>query len=114
MAKSKIPGALERRHLVERELSPAQALSYAEAYLADGRSVEAVDFLRKAGADERLEALRAEALESGDAFLLRAVAVATGREPQREEWRALAEAATSAGKERYAVEASRQAERGED
>lgn len=114
MAKSRIPGPLERRHLVERELSPAQALRIAEAYLAAERSVEAVDFLRKAGADERLEALWTEALESGDAFLLRAVATATGREPRREEWRALAEAATAAGKERYAVEAKRQAERGED
>ena len=114
MAKSRIPGALERRHLVARELNPAQALRYAEAYLADGRSLEAVDFLSKAGADERLETLWTEALESGDPFLLRAIAGATGREPQREEWRALAEAATSAGKERYAVEARRQAERGED
>ena len=39
MAKSRIPGPLERRHLVERELSPAQALRHAEAYLAAGRSV---------------------------------------------------------------------------
>ena len=113
MAKSKIPGAMERRHLIARQLTPAQALRYAEAYLADGRSLEAVDFLHKAGADERLEALWAEALESGDAFLLRAIAATTGREPRRDEWRALAEAATSVGKERYATEAKRQSERGE-
>ena len=114
MAKSKIPGPLERRHIVERKLGGAQALRHAEAYLAEGRHVEALDFLRLAGATERLEALRREAVESGDVFLLRSVAAAIGVEPEREEWLAVAEAAAAAGKDRYAVEARRQADRGED
>ena len=113
MARSKIPSPLERRHLVARDLSPAQTLRYAEAYLAEGRSLEAIQFLRKAGETERLEALRAEAIASGDVFLLRAVAAALEIEPDREDWRALAEAAAAAGKENYATEARRQAERGE-
>ena len=71
MAKSKIPDPLERRHLLERELPPAQALRLAEAYLAEGRTLEAVDFLRKAEAKDRLAALRAEAVAAGDSFLLR-------------------------------------------
>ena len=37
MAKSKIPDAIERRHLIDRDLKPAQSLRYAEAYLEAGR-----------------------------------------------------------------------------
>jgi hypothetical protein len=114
VARAKIPGPLERRHVVERKLSQAQALRYAEAYLAEGRRVESIDFLRLAGATERLEALRREAVESGDLFLLRSAAAAMGAEPERAEWIAVAEAAAAAGKERYAVEARRQADRGGD
>ena len=114
MARAKIPGPLERRHIVEGKLGSAQALRYAEAYLAAGRRMEAVDFLRLAGASEQLQALRREAVESGDVFLLRSVATAIGAEPERAEWLAVAEAAAAAGKDRYAVEARRQADRGED
>lgn len=116
MARSRIPRPLERRHLVERELPPAQALAIAEAYLEEGRRLESVDFLRKAedpARGERLAALRAEAVAEGDVFLLRAVAGALGEEPDGEEWNALAEAAEAAGKQRYAVEARRQADRGD-
>ncbi len=81
MARSKIPGPLERRHLVERNLGEPRALQIAEAYLAEGRSIEAVDFLRIGDATDRLRELRRQAVESGDAFLLRAVATATGEEP---------------------------------
>ena len=114
MAKSKIPDPLERRHLVERELSPAQALRLAEAYLAEGRSLEAVDFLRKAGARDRLEAVRAEAIAAGDSFLLRVVATGLGETPDRASWSRLAEAADAAGKQRHAADARRQAARGEE
>lgn len=113
MAKTRIPDPLARRHLVERTMAPAQALRIAEAYLAEGRSVEAVDFLHKAEAADRIQALRREALESGDAFLLRAVAATTGEAARPEEWQQLAEAAAAAGKQAYAAEARRQAERGE-
>jgi hypothetical protein len=114
MASTKIPAPLARRHLVERELPPAQAAKLAEAYLAEGRTIEALDFLRKAGDREQLAALRAEAVEAGDAFLLRAVAGAMREPPGREEWQRLTEAARAAGKDRYAEDAKRQAEREED
>ncbi len=114
MAKTAIPDPLERRHLVERALAPTRALAIAEAYLEQGRELEAVDFLRKGEGAERLAELRSRALERGDPFLLRAVAVATGSPPEREEWRRLADAAAAAGKERYALEARRQAEREEE
>ncbi len=108
MAKRVIPDPLERRHLIERSLEPARALAIAEAYLADDRGLEAVAFLARAGATERLEALSRAAVEQGDPFLLREVATALGREPDAASWRALAEAAAGAGKDRYAAEARRQ------
>jgi hypothetical protein len=95
-------------------MAPAQALRIAEAYLEEGRELEAVDFLRKGGAAERLAELRRKAIASGDAFLLRSVASASGEPPAREEWLALAEAAAAAGKLRYAEEGRRQTQRGEE
>ena len=108
MAKRAIPDPLERRHLVERSLEPARASAIAEAYLAEERAQEAVAFLARAQASERLEALWRQAVEQGDPFLLREVATALGREPDAACWRALAEAAASLGKDRYAAEARRQ------
>jgi hypothetical protein len=112
VGKTKLPGSIERRHLIERELSAAQALRYAEAYLAEGFDIDAIAFLVKAEATDQLNALRGRAIEAADGFLLRAVASEMGVPPKPEEWKALAEAATRAGKERYAAEALRQAERG--
>lgn len=114
MAKTKIPDPLGRRHLIERELTPAHALRCAEAYLEEGRAVEAVDFFAKAEAKEPLEGLRRAAIESGDVFLLRVVASALEAAPDRREWQEIAGAADAAGKERYAEEARRLAEVGEE
>src|SRR5512145_2923714 len=111
MARAAIPDPLERRHLVERQLDPARALAIAEAYLAEERAQEAVAFLARAQATDRLEEVWRLALEQGDPFLLREVALALGREPDGASWRALAEAAAAAGKDRYAAEARRQEER---
>ena len=112
MAKNAIPDPLKRRHLVEEALPAARALAVAEAYLDEGRGAEAIAFLEKAEAWERLEALRDEAVESGDLFLVRTAATALGEEPSAELWTRLAERAEAAGKERYAHEARRQAQRG--
>ena len=111
MARSGIPNPLDRRLLIEKKLSEAQALEIAEAYLAADRSVEAVEFLAKAAARDRLAELRSEALESGDVFLLRAVARAMEAAPSRAEWSAVAEAAAAAGKDGYVADARRQLER---
>ena len=114
MAKTKIPGPIERRHLVEKELAPAQALAIAEAYLAEDRRLEAIDFLKLAEASAQLADLRERAIAEGDAFLLRAVAGLQGQPPARGDWQRLGEAAAARGLERYAVEARRQLERGDD
>ncbi|MFP6641493.1 MAG: hypothetical protein VCC04_14710, partial [Myxococcota bacterium] len=75
MAKSTIPDPLKRRHLVEQELDQTQSQEIAEAYLAEGRSQEAIDFLAMAGSEEALEALADEAVASGDVFLLKQLGV---------------------------------------
>lgn len=114
MAKFQLPNALDRRHLVERELAPGQALRIAEAYLEEGRTIEALDFLRLARATERLAELRREAIAAGDAFLFRSIAGSADLPPTREEWSALAEAAAASGRRFYAEQAGRQAQRGKE
>jgi hypothetical protein len=114
MAKKKLPDPLRRRHMVEQEMDPARALQIAEAYLEEGRAIEAVSFLAKAEARERLAALQEQAVSEGDAFLLREISAALEEEMDAATWRALAEAARAAGKDRYAAEASGQAARLED
>lgn len=113
MAKGKIPPPLERRHLLAKELSAERARAIAEAYAAEGRQVEAAEFLAKAGAGPELAALREQAIADGDVFLFRLTGQLLEREPGREEWSRLAEAAAASGKLRYEAEARRQAERGE-
>lgn len=114
MARSSLPSPLERRHLVERELPAAQALRLAEAYLQEERAWEAIEFLAKAGARERLVSLGDQAIAAGDAFLLREVSRALGEAPSVEAWRALLETAERTGKERYAAEARRRIQSAEE
>jgi hypothetical protein len=107
--KARIPDPLERRDLLEGALEPARALAIAEAYLAEGRSFEAVPFLVAARAAERLEALAAEAVEAGDAFLFETLARELASPPGPERWRSLAERARAAGLLAYAESAERHA-----
>ena len=111
--KSIIPNPLERRHLVERTVAPEQSLRLAEAYLADGRAWEAIVFLQKADARDRLGSLREAAIADGDFFLVRELTRALGDELPAAGWRATSQAAAAAGKERYAASAHRMAERAE-
>lgn len=111
MAKSRIPNPLDRRHLIEKDLSEAQALQLGDAYLEEGRAVEALDFLAKASASERLANLRSEAVASGDVFLLRSAARAMGETPTQAEWSRIAETAEAGGRELQAADARRQLER---
>lgn len=113
MAKAAIPNPLERRHLIEREVAPEHSLALAEAYLGEARVWEAIAFLQKAGARDRLAALREEAVGAGDFFLVRELTRALGDELPAARWRATSEAAAAAGRERYAAQAHRMAERAE-
>jgi hypothetical protein len=113
MAKTAIPNPLVRRHLIERDAAPEPSLKIADAYLADGRVWEAIVFLQKAGARDRMTALRGEAIAAGDYFLVRELTRALGDELPAEGWRATSQAAAAAGKDRYAASAHRLAERAE-
>jgi hypothetical protein len=110
MAQSNIPDLMARRHLLEKELDAKQAIALADAYLSDDRAIEALAFLAKAGASDRLEALAEHAIEAGDAFLLKAVLEVAGDDLHgREHWIRLEAAAERAGKTLYASVASRMA-----
>ena len=111
MAKNKIPNPLDRRHLIERAIGSDKALALAEAYVAEGRIWEAIAFLLQADARDRLAELREDATQAGDAFLVRELSRALGEEPTPERWSAVAEAARASGKERFAAQAQRLAER---
>jgi len=109
VAKKTIPDPLKRRHLIEQDLSAADSLAIADAYLEAGRVSEAVAFLVKAEAEEQLAALVEQAVGEGDAFLLKELADATGEDPGTARWQAAASAAEAAGKQRYAEMARRHA-----
>jgi hydroxymethylglutaryl-CoA reductase len=111
MARSLLPDALTRREWIEDEIDPSRALKTAEAYLELGRATESIVFLGKAQAADRLRELVDQAVQQGDAFLLREASRTLAEEPSSDQWRRLAESATALGKERYAEEAMRQAER---
>ena len=111
---AKIPDPLARRHLIEKGLTSDEALAIAEAYIEVGRVPEAVIFLQKAEARERLGELVDLAVEQGDAFLLRELSQAMGEEPTHERWQALAAAADGAGKALYVDTATRFSTRTED
>ena len=113
VAQPKIPDALTRRHLIDKEMDAAGSLAIAEAYLEDGRMHEALDFLVKADAQEQIDQLLEQAVESGDTFAVQVISRATDREPDAECWERVARAAEAAGKERYAATAWRQIGRGE-
>jgi len=113
MPRSSIPDPLERRHLIERDLAPDACSKLAEAYLAAGRTWDAIAFLSKANATARLAGLRDEAVVAGDAFLVRELTRALRDEVPAARWRETAAAAAAAGKERYAAQATQLAERGE-
>ena len=114
MAKKALPDPLRRRHLIEQEMNASQSLALAEAYLEEGRAIEAVVFLAKAEASDRIATLIEQASADGDTFLVKQIADATGQDPGRVRWLATAEAAEAAGKHRYAEMARRHARSSED
>ena len=111
MPKTVLPDALTRREWIEEPPKKDRDQRVAEAYLGEARRAESLVFLARSGGAETLRDLTEQAIREGDAFLLREACRALGEEPDREQWSRLAEAAARAGKESYAAEARRQAER---
>lgn len=107
----RIPDPLKRRHLVEKEEDPAKCLALAEAYLETGRVIEALLFLQRADAQDRLDEVFEQGISEGDVFLVRETARIRGTEVDGRVWRRVAEAATRLGKARYAEDATRFADR---
>ena len=66
MARTATPNSLARRHLLEKKISESHALSLAEAYLEADRPSDALAFLVRAGATEKLAEMRERAIEAGD------------------------------------------------
>ena len=106
MAKPKVPDPLKLRHLLESQ-SGAAAGRTAEACLAAGQTIDAIEFLVLADDTEKLEAVRQQAISSGDVFLLRALVRATGVAVETGQWQATADAAAASAKHRYAPDARR-------
>ncbi len=114
MAKPIIPNPLDRRHLIEKPMDQNACLKIAEAYMEEGRVDEAIDFFAKAEATDRLESIRADAIETGNSFVVQSVSRVTGDEVASEQWLRCAEVAEAQGMLRYAEVARRQATRGVD
>ncbi len=109
MAKSAIPNALKRRHLMEQQADAHQSVALADAYLAEGRVQEAIFFLAKAEAWDRLQELADQAISEGDAFLLKQIGDLLKQDYETAKWLSLAEAAEEGGKLLYAEVARRHA-----
>ncbi|MDG2334088.1 MAG: hypothetical protein P8Q97_07670 [Myxococcota bacterium] len=114
MAKTTIPDPIKRRHLIEQDLGEAQCLALADAYEAEGRTFESLQFLEKAGAKDRMAEVVERAVASGDAFLLKQVSDLMGQDPGAQRWSSLAEVAEREGLERYAEMAHRHARSSEE
>ena len=106
MAKKLIADPLKRRHLIEQDLDESQCLAIADAYEADERVFESLQFLVKAGAKDRLAGVADAAMKAGDAFLFKQVADILGEDPGGERWALLGDAAEGKGLDCY-VEVAR-------
>ena len=82
-----VPGYLKKRRLLnEPELAPALCREHGDKFFALGWWDDALEFYQKGNITEGLEKLRAQALETGDAFLLARL----GKDHDPQVWRALA------------------------
>jgi len=105
---SDLPRPLERREILYGQATPRERLlELAEAYFAEGRLFDAVDFFAQARGREGLARIKGRALAEGDAFLLRRVQEAMPELVGAADWQLLEASARSAGKLLYAERASR-------
>jgi len=94
-----MPNCLKKRRLLnEKELSPELCREYGEKFLAIDWWEDALEFFQKGNYQEGLEKIKAQALESGDAFLLGRLV--KDRDPDL--WRRVAEQAMELGKLQFA------------
>jgi predicted Zn-dependent protease len=104
-----LPDCLKKRRLLhEKAVRPEVCRQLAEKFFALGWWEDALEFFRKAQAQDGLDKLKAQALASGDAHLLARLG-----EQDPEVWRRLAETASAQGKEYFARKARLAAGEGE-
>lgn len=100
-----MPDCLKKRHLLnDKSLTPEVCRDYGEKFFALGFFEDALEFFRRGNYQEGLDRLKAQALETGDAYLLGRL----GPQPP-EVWRQLAAQALTLRKLHFARRALEQA-----
>jgi hypothetical protein len=103
MGNNSLLSCLEKRDLLNQPAASVDTLmQWGDRFLEAGFVYDAVNFYEKAGAKEALTRLLEMARNDGDAFLLRRLCALLGREPNADEWLAVAEQAERQGKDQFA------------
>jgi hypothetical protein len=111
MASKDALNCLAKRDLLNQPVvSVEDLLAWGQQFAAAGLLHDAVDFYEKANATEALLGLLQVVQEQGDTFLFKRINRILKREPEREEWLALAAKAESLGKNTFVAEALQQVE----
>jgi hypothetical protein len=109
MAQKESLSCLAKRDLLNQSaVSLENLISWGNHYEQLGLLHDAVNFYEKAKATDALGELLKIAQEEGDTFLFKRINRILNREPDRQEWLALANQAERLGKEAFAAEAFRQ------
>jgi hypothetical protein len=100
-----VPDCLKKRRLLnDKELSQQLCRDYGEKFLALGFLEDALEFFVRGNHESGLDKLKAQAMETGDAYLMNRL----GPQPP-EIWRQVADQAVKLGKIRFARRALEQA-----
>lgn len=97
---------LKKRDLLHNpNASPEELKRLGKEYLEEGRAVDALDFLEKAGDREGIARIRDLSIEQGDIFLLQQTAKLLQAPIEEKDWRATVEKALEEGRFREALTA---------
>lgn len=103
-----ILNCLEKRDLLNQSAVSVEMLrEWGERFEQSGMLYDAVDFFKKAYANEALERLLDTAREDGDLFLYQKIAKILKIDPSRDEWISLGTRAEELGKTAFARQAYR-------
>jgi hypothetical protein len=106
----RLPDLKEKaRRLHAKDATPAGLTAQAEQYLEAGWLSDAIDFFDKARDAKGLERVMEQAIETGDAFLLRRCLKCLGKEDKEGDWGRLAGRALELEKLMFAREGFRMA-----
>jgi hypothetical protein len=101
-----LPDPLNRREILYGpDTGTEKLVEYARAYEEAGKVDEALQFYTQAGDRDGLARVKNRAIDSGDAFLLKAVARALPDLVDEGDWKSLIASAEKLGKQLYAEQA---------